>query len=124
MHDKANNPPSAGALLAASRASGPATVYDLDADGIIVSVRTRLARPPWKAGRLTDDQRLALLTQNGDWPEDIPAEAGIGIQNADNRYETRGDIRDQISMAMEMRRSGIMSGFWAGAEGDPNDEHG
>jgi hypothetical protein len=91
-------------LLAESRQSGPATKYELDPNGTILSKTERPARSVYRAGRLTQEERLCLLTQTGEWPEDHPAEANIGVQANDNHgYSESGgpDLRD----------AGIMSGI-------------
>jgi hypothetical protein len=102
-------------LLAESRRSKDAVKYELGEDGTILSKTIRPARGPYTPGRLTPEERLFILTTIGSWPEDLPAEAHVGVQATDLGYgifETR----------QELRRTGIMSGVWAGAEKDPDDE--
>ncbi len=92
-------------LLAASRQSGPATVYELDAAGIITKVTVRPARPAEKMGRLKPEERLHLLMENGEWPDDLPAEAWVGVQANDNHGY------DRNALVADLRATGIMSGF-------------
>jgi hypothetical protein len=96
-------------LLAESRRSGPAYVYEPDENGELVHVRTRPARDVSRGHHLSREESLFLLTVTGEWPEPLPAEANCGVQATDVGY-SMFELRDRL------RTTGIMSGVFAGAE--------
>lgn len=99
-------------LLAESRRSGPATVYDLNPDGTIAAIRTRAARGPFTPGRLTKEESVLILISTGAWPETYPAVAWVGVQATD--YDVGNDARlskVEQSIVHDLRRSGIMAGY-------------
>lgn len=96
-------------LLAASRASGPARVTEFNPDGTIARQYERPARPVWKAGRLSDEERLALLTQTGNYPETLPPESLCGIQANDLDFHSGGSKRDGESLR-RLHATGVMAG--------------
>lgn len=82
-------------LRAASRTSGPATVYELNPDGTIREVRARPARSPYKPGVLTREEYLFILVATGNWPETLSAEIRCGVQPNDyDLSRTYGPDRD------------------------------
>lgn len=110
-------------LFAMSRASGPATVRDFAATdaGGNPTCYERPARNPYQAYRLTDEERLCILTQTGIYPEaQFPAPAYCGLQPGDG-YP---DSTTKATLAM----TGIMR-IAAGEHGEPvqvqlrDDEH-
>lgn len=129
MADK--TPPTMRGILAASRASGPATQYDLNPDGTIAQVTTRPARPPWQASRLTEEQRVRCLTKDGNWPADFPPAATIGLQPADNDptggwlrslrvgLEDGEQVDDMLLTRARLHGMGLMQGHSASDPSDP-----
>lgn len=109
-------------LLAESRRSGPALVVRDCPDGAREIVEVRLARSPYHAKRLTPEERLAILTQTGAWPDDFIPDAWCGVQANDNKGATRQQVTENYEVYGELLRTGIMSGLWAGAEDAPEDE--
>lgn len=107
-------------LLAESRRSGDATVYDMEADGVTIkAVRTRPARGPFKAGRLTREEAVFLLTQTGVYPETLAAEAYCGMQPNDWDLASETDKRDDsFALRNALKGSGILSGYADGESGD------
>lgn len=99
-------------LLAASRQSGPATVYEMEKDGVTIkSVTTRPARGPFTPGRLTKEESVLILISTGAWPETYPAAAWIGVQATD--WDVGNDARlskAEHGLVHDLRASGIMSG--------------
>jgi hypothetical protein len=95
-------------LRAASRTSGPATVYDLNPDGTIKEVRTRKARSPHKPGVLTREESLFILMHTGQWPETLSAEIRCGVQA--NDYDLSRTYGPDRVTSLALRSSGILDG--------------
>lgn len=95
-------------LRAASRTSGPATVYDLNPDGTIREVRTRPARSPYKPGVLTREESLFILMQTGHWPETLSAEIRCGVQA--NDYDLSMTYGPDRVTSLALRDAGILDG--------------
>lgn len=95
-------------LLAASRSSGPATVYELNPDGTIREIRTRPPRSPHKPGILTREESVFILMTTGNWPETLSAEAHCGMQA--NDYDLSKSYGPDRVTSLAMRESGILDG--------------
>lgn len=95
-------------LIAGSRTSGPATVYEFNPDGTIREIRTRPARSPYRPGVLSHEESVFILVTTGNWPETLSAEARCGMQA--NDYDLSKSYGPDLETREQLTGSGILDG--------------